>query len=114
MTKKKIREETIQLMRESGHYKPLYDAVIDLYADTLFEYQRLLKIFIKEGRNIYETTAANGLKTDPIIRVLENLRKDLMQLSDRLMLNPKVNMSKGKTQGEKESKLVSFMNRYGT
>lgn len=113
ITKVKIRKETVQFMTDAGTYKPLYDGIIDLYVDTMFQYLSILKTFEEEGMEVGTETAANGQKTAPIVKALENLRKDLMQLSDRLMLNPK-SYGGAKKSNSSKSKLVNITNKYGT
>jgi len=108
-----IKRATIKKMEEDGTYKSLYDDIIDLYADTLFQYQRIMKQFEESEYEFQTMTAANGYKTAPIMHVIENLRKDLMQLSDRLQLNPKANPPTKMKKGN-ASPLRTLTSKYGT
>ena len=42
-----------------------------------------------------------GKKKAPIVAALESLRKDILQYSDRLCLNPRANIPAGKNLGKK-------------
>ena len=57
-----------------------------------------------------EYSAADTGKKSPVVAVLETLRKDICNISDRLMLNPKA-LSDGKkaTPTKKSNKLVAAL-----
>lgn len=88
-TPEAIKKATIEAMEELGTYKPQYDQLIDIYAGLVHQYQEALRDF-EAGGCVYEVeTGAGGTKKSPIVATLENLRKDILQYSDRLCLNPK-------------------------
>lgn len=102
--KETIKKNTISDMKKLGVYKPEYDACIDIYAELMEQYERLTRTFKDSKYKIEETTGDGGKKKAPIVATLESLRKDILQYSDRLCLNPKANMPAGKKQ---ETKAVS-------
>lgn len=111
-TKQSIQKNTIQKMKDLGHYRDEYDDLIGVYSDLLEQYLQATKDF-KEGGFQYETeTSAGTLKKSAIVNILENLRKDLVIYSDRLMLNPKMNYNKQVTQ-EEESPLAKMLRSMG-
>lgn len=85
-----VRRATVEKMKELGTYKKEFEDLIDVYSGLIEQYYILLKRF-EEGKYQIDIDCGFGesKKTNPIIRVLENLRKDIMSYSDRLMLNPK-------------------------
>ena len=88
-TPKAIKKATIEAMEELGTYKPQYEQLIDIYAGLVHQYQKALRDF-EAGGCVYEVeTGAGGTQKSPIVATLENLRKDILQYSDRLGLNPK-------------------------
>ena len=93
-----IKRQTIERMQLLGVYREEYDDLITVYADTLRQYHRAYKKFIDEGEQ-YEVPTENGTtKKSGIVSAMEILRKDIGTLSDRLMLNPKANVTKETTQ----------------
>lgn len=111
-TKQSIQKNTIQKMKDLGHYREEYDDLIGVYSDLLEQYLQATKEF-KEGGFQYETeTSAGTLKKSAIVNILENPRKDLVIYSDRLMLNPKMNYNKQVTQ-EEESPLAKILKSMG-
>ena len=102
-------------MKKLNTYKPEYDACIDIYAELMEQYARLTKTFKDAGYRIEEYTAEGGKKKAPLAATLESLRKDILQYSDRLCLNPKANMPEGKTKRKKElSPLAEALSRIET
>ncbi len=102
-------------MKKLNTYKPEYDACIDIYAELMEQYARLTKTFKDAGYRIEEYTAEGGKKKAPLVATLESLRKDILQYSDRLCLNPKANMPEGKTKRKKElSPLAEALSRIET
>lgn len=88
-TQESIKRKTIRDMKELGVHKPQFNRLIDIYAGLVHQYLIVLKEFEASGY-VYEVeTAAGGFKKSPIVATLENLRKDILQYSDRLCLNPK-------------------------
>lgn len=88
-SKEAVKRATIRDMKMLGVYKPEYNRLIDIYAGLVHEYYTLLHDFEREGRQYTTSTAAGGTKKNAIVAALEALRKDILQYSDRLCLNPK-------------------------
>jgi len=88
-SKEAVKRATIRDMKQLGVYKPEYNRLIDIYAGLVHEYFSLLDRFEQEGRQYTTFTAAGGTKKSAIVAALEALRKDILQYSDRLCLNPK-------------------------
>ena len=99
--KETIKKNTIANMKKLGVYKPEYDACIDIYSELMEQYARLTKEFKDTKYKIEESTADGGKKKAPIVAALESLRKDILQYSDRLCLNPRANIPAGKNLGKK-------------
>lgn len=89
LTKKKARAMTVKSMKALGVYKKEYDGIIDIYAELLEQYALLTAEFGAGGHQCVSSTADGGEKKSPLVATLESLRKDILQYSDRLMLNPK-------------------------
>lgn len=107
-TKKTIKAQTIAEMRAMGAYRKEFDRLIDLYADLWEQYYELSKEYKTESGYQYKSrTADGGDKRSSLAVALENLRRDIGQYSDRLMLNPKARAEPGKTKGK--SKLAELM-----
>ena len=112
--KETIKKNTIQKMQKMGTYKPEYDDVIGVYAELMEQYRRLTAEFEKGGYKYAEFTADGGTKKSPIVSTLESLRRDILQYSDRLRLNPKSNEIKGKVTGKKRSALEEALSSIGS
>lgn len=114
--KETIKKNTIRDMKNLGVYKKEYDPVIDIYAELMEQYRRLQKEFKESGYKVEEETADGGKKKAPIVATLESLRKDILQYSDRLRLNPKANMIPGKdaSSGVKMSPLAAALKQIET
>ena len=102
-TKKVIKAKTIKDMKGLKTYKKEYDSVIDTYAEIVEQYEILTKRYEDGDYNFQESTAAGDHKKSPIVSTLESLRKDKLAYSDRLLLNPKSNIS---APAEKKGKSI--------
>lgn len=114
ITKDTIKANTISAMKRMGTFRPEYTPIIDLYAGMREQYERLSREY-ENGRSFnYSTpTADGGEKKSPLSLTIEALRKDILQYSDRLMLNPKAHSdAAGKTQ-KKKSKLAEVLDGGG-
>lgn len=88
-TKETIKRRTIRDMKDLGIHKPQYNRIIDIYAGLVHQYLRA-NVEFEEGGYIYtEETASGNPKKSSIVSTMENLRKDILQYSDRLGLTPK-------------------------
>lgn len=103
-----IKEKTIADMKGLGTYKPEYDAIINIYADLLLQYEDARQKFIQSGYQYETETAAGGTKKSAIVATLENLRKDIIAYSDRLCLNPK-SVETVTTEVASKSKLAAVL-----
>lgn len=109
-TKETIKRRTIQDMKDLGVHKPQYNRLVDIYAGLVHQYLRAVADF-EEGGFEYETeTAAGGTKKSGIVSTMENLRKDILQYSDRLCLNPK-SLETVTAETENKSKLASVLSK---
>lgn len=88
-TKETIKRRTIADMKELGVHKPQYNRLVDIYSELVYQFLKLNDEFEREGYQYESYTAAGGAKKSPIVATLESLRKDILQYSDRLCLNPK-------------------------
>lgn len=113
ISKKSAKTLTIRSMKKLGIYKKEYDKIIDIYAELIEQYEILLHQFEESGRKCVSATADGGEKKSPLVATLENLRKDILQYSDRLMLNPKA-ISQSKTiREEKGQSLAEVLKEIG-
>lgn len=88
-TKETIKRRTISDMKELGVHKPQYNRIVDIYAELVHQYLRALKDFENGGFEYEVPTGTGGTKKSGIVSTMENLRKDILQYSDRLGLTPK-------------------------
>lgn len=84
-----LKQQTIEAMRILGVYKPQFDPMIETYCGLKEQYKKLQKEVKKRGFQMVVPTGMGGLKKNPIIGIMESLRKDILIYSDRLCLNPK-------------------------
>lgn len=89
-------------MKTLGVYKPSYDRLIDIYAELMEQYESLTAKYKESEYQYGEPTADGGIKKSPLVSTIENLRKDILQYSDRLCLNPKANQTNEKERPNKE------------
>ena len=88
-TKETIKRATIKDMKNLGIHKREFNRLIDIYAETVHQYLRAVADF-EESNFQYETeTAAGNPKKSGVVSAMETLRKDILQYSDRLCLNPR-------------------------
>ncbi len=77
-------------MKKLGTYKDEYALTIDMLAELLEQYSYFKDKFKKSGYAIEVKCGSGGMKKSQVFAAMESLRKDIIQLSDRLCLNPKV------------------------
>ena len=107
-----IYRYTIEKLKELGTYKVQYNRIIGIYAGLVHQYLIALRDFENSGYQYEVETGAGGSKKSPIVATLENLRKDILQYSDRLLLNPKA-LESTKLETEKSSTLADVLNELG-
>lgn len=88
-TKETIKRRTIRDMKDLGIHKPQYNRIIDIYSEIVHQYLQALKDFEDSDREFTEQTASGNPKKSSVVSAMENLRKDILQYSDRLGLTPK-------------------------
>jgi phage terminase small subunit len=88
-TKATIKRRTISDMKKLGIHKSQYNRLIDIYSELVHQYIKLTIEFEEDGYKYEVSTGQGGSKKSPIVATLETLRKDILQYSDRLCLNPK-------------------------
>lgn len=103
-----IKRQTIQAMKELGTHKTQYNRLIDIYAGLVHQYLLAVDEFESDGRHYEVPTGQGGTKKSPIVSTMENLRKDILQYSDRLCLNPKA-FETVTVEAEGKSKLASVL-----
>lgn len=101
--KETIKRATIKDMKELGIHKRQYNRLIDIYAETIHQYLRAVADFEREGYEYETETAAGNPKKSGVVSAIESLRKDILQYSDRLCLNPKSLENIHKDDKEKSS-----------
>lgn len=107
--KESIKTATIKDMKELGIHKPQYNRLIDVYAETMHQYLRAVSEF-EENNYQYETeTAAGNPKKSGIVSAMETLRKDILQYSDRLCLNPR-SLENVTSESNNKSTLATILN----
>lgn len=110
ITKDTIKAKTIQQMKSMGNYRPEYDPIIDLYSGMREQYERLVREYENGSSYKYSTpTGDGGEKKSPLSLTIEALRKDILQYSDRLMLNPKARSDSSGKKEQKKSKLLEAL-----
>ena len=102
-TKLVLKRQTIKFMKSLGTYKEEFVPLIELYAELREEYEILHTEYVEGGYECTEVSAANTGKKSPVVATLETLRKDIFNLSDRLMLNPKALSDEKKASPKKNS-----------
>jgi len=107
--KKAIIKSTKTKMASLGTYKKEYDKMIEIFAGLLEQYEILLLRFENGNYQVdIDCGFGESKKTNPIIRVLETLRKDILTYSDRLCLNPKA-LETITIEKDKKSKLATML-----
>lgn len=108
-----IKKNTIADMKKLGTYKPEYEPVIDIYCEMREQYEFYTKQLKDKEYKCDEFTAAGGTKKSALVGTIETLRKDILQYSDRLCLNPKALDDKSTGKKKPESKLAKALSSFG-
>jgi len=98
-------------MKDIGIHKPQYNRIIDIYAGLVHQYLRAVVEFEEGDYEYVEMTAAGNPKKSSIVSTMENLRKDILQYSDRLGLTPKAFESLKAEQEQKGSGLADILSK---
>src|SRR5690625_68213 len=110
-TKETIKRRTIRDMKDIGIHKPQYNRIIDIYAGLVHQYLRAVVEFEEGDYEYVEMTAAGNPKKSSIVSTMENLRKDILQYSDRLGLTPKTFENLKAEQEQKGSGLAEILSK---
>ena len=94
-----------------GIHKPQFNRIIDIYAGLVHQYLRANVEFEESGYIYTEETASGNPKKSSIVSTMENLRKDILQYSDRLGLTPKAFESLKAEQEQKGSGLADILSK---
>lgn len=105
------KQRIISDMKSLGTYKLEFEQIIDIYADLLVQYRNTLKQYHDEKEEHDMYMFETGRKP-PLILVIENLRKDIITYSDRLVLNPKSIQGVG-IDDKPKSKLAEALSGFG-
>lgn len=92
MTKQQYVKQTGEEMRRIGTYREEFDTLIDIYGGMLEQYEIAAREHKRQGYAATVQTVSGsdeGVKSNPLVKQLESLRKDILAYSDRLCLNPK-------------------------
>lgn len=82
-----VKQKTIADMRLLGTYKDEFDDMITTYAQVKVQYDQIFERFLNSGM-ASQVKSSGGAKKAPLVAQLEELRKQMASLSDRLGLNP--------------------------
>ena len=110
-TKLTIKNNTVRDMKNLGTYKPEYEPIIDIYCELREQYELYTKQLKAKKYKCDEYTAAGGTKKSALVSTIETLRKDILQYSDRLNLNPKSMMEEKNKKTNEESPLVRTLRK---
>src|SRR5690625_807843 len=88
-TKETLKRRTIRDMKDIGIHKSQLNRIIEIYAELVQQYLRATVESLEGGYMCTEATASGSTKKSSIVSTMENLRKDILQYSDRLGLTPK-------------------------
>ena len=107
--KETIKQKTIEDMQKLGTYKTEYEPIINIYSEMREQYELYTSQLKAFNYKCDENTGAGGTKKSALIATIETLRKDILQYSDRLQLNPKALADMKNNSGKKESKLSQIL-----
>ena len=95
-------------MERLGTYRPEFDHMIQIYVGLIGQYADTMERINKTGQ-LQTKSAQGGFKKSPVVTAAENLRRDILQYSDRLCLNPKSLSTSGIQAPKPESSLVRLL-----
>ena len=75
-------------MQNLGTYKPEFDDLIVRYAEMVEKYSKFAKK-LKGDDDIATKSAAGTSKLSPVVRVVSDLRRDILMMEDKLLLTPR-------------------------
>ena len=92
-------------MEGLGTYRTEFDTMIKIYVGLVEQYADIQNRLNRTGA-LQTKSAQGGFKKSPIVTAAENLRRDILQYSDRLCLNPKALSLSGIPAPKKEGTLA--------
>lgn len=111
-TEKSIIDQTRKYLKENGTYNPSDNRILGVYASTMYQFYTLQKEWEDEGYQTQVISGQNSVKKNPRLDQLNTLRKDIISLSDRLMLNPKSRVNDSPKAGG-TNELMNFLTKSG-
>lgn len=114
-TEESIQQMVTRHMKRMGTHDVSFNRLIKMYARTLRQYYLLDKEWEEQCYRTYIISGESSVKKNPIMDQINTLRKDIMALSDRLMLNPKTmanDLLKNK-EDNSENPLLDFLSKNG-
>ncbi len=112
-TKETIKRATIRDMKKLGTHKKEYNRLIDIYSGLVHQYLKAVAEFEESGCEYEVPTGTGSTKKAPMVAMIETLRKDILQYTDRLCLNPK-SLETVTTENASRSKLADVLSELGT
>lgn len=88
MSKASIIKSTTEKMQILGTYRPEFDDLIARYAEMVEKYSKFAKK-VKGDDDISTESAAGTSKLSPMVRVVSDLRRDILMMEDKLLLTPR-------------------------
>lgn len=89
---KKIIKKTKTNMEAIGTYKPEFDATIKVYAETKYQYEKLMEEYFEQGCKVTEEytnkAGATNVRKTATYLAIETIRKDLINHESVLGLTP--------------------------
>ena len=101
-------DDVKQAMEGLGTYRREFDPVIKIYVGLVGQYTDTLERITKTGQ-LQTKSAQGGFKKSPVVTAAENLRRDILQYSDRPCLNPKAFSLAGLPSPKPESSLAHIL-----
>lgn len=106
--RKKIFEEVRSDMESLGVYKDEFQDAIRLYVDSRLQYEAAWEEYTAGGmRSVVD--CAGGVKKNPVLIAIEESRKAMTQLQDKLALNPKALDTMRQQGAPEKSDLALFL-----
>lgn len=112
---KTIVDQTRKYMKAQGTYHISFSRLLSVYGDTLHQFYFLQREWEESGYKTHIISGENSVKKNPLVDQLNTLRKDVISLSDRLMLNPKSTaVELSKTNGNSvDNPMAEFLKKSG-
>ena len=105
-------EEIKTDMEFLGTYKKEFDKTIKVYLDIYTQYESAWNEYLEGGKKSL-IECRGGYKKNPLLMIIQDLRKEFMTYSDRLGLNPKaLDQIKNAQIPQEKTLLESFMSEF--